>query len=63
MIIEVVTTEDGQERRTYRPENAADERELRRMAEAGEIQVGERESDFDPEVERELVEAGIIEPD
>lgn len=63
MIIEVVETDDGKERRVYRPENAADERKLRRMAEAGEIEVGERESDFDPEVQKELEAAGIIEPD
>ena len=63
MIKEIITTEDGREFVTWRAENAADERELRRKAEAGELDVGDKDSDFDAQVEQDLIDAGIITPD
>lgn len=63
MIKEIETTTDGREIVVYRPENAADQRELRRMVEAGELTAGERPGDLDQAEEADLIASGILSKD
>jgi hypothetical protein len=61
MIREIVTATDGTEIELWRPENAADVREMQRMAEAGELDDSEM-TDIDDNDETDMVEAGLLPP-
>jgi hypothetical protein len=64
MIIEIVKDVEGREIKLYRPENAADVAEIKRMADAGELDDSESMADNRDDItEQDLVDAGVLAPD
>jgi len=59
MIREIVKAIDGSDVELLRPENEADIRELRRMAEAGELDDTEM-NDLEDEDEAAMIAAGLL---
>ena len=62
MIREIVTATDGTEVELWRPENAADVREMQRMAQAGELDDTEM-TDLTDDEEQDLIDAGLLPPE
>lgn len=62
MIREIVKATDGTEVELWRPENAADVREMQRMAEAGELDDSEM-TDISDDDEQDMIDAGLLPPE